>query len=54
MLAEMFYRLFTLRRSIFEAKKMIREGSLDLHKVFDSIDTDSKGFLERYDVNLSF
>ena len=53
MLASMFQRLFTLRRSIFDAKKIIRQENVDLHSVFDELDRRNKGVIEKKDVSVS-
>ena len=50
MLSSMFSRLFTLRRSIFDAKKLIRQENVDLHSVFDELDRRNKGVLTKEDV----
>jgi hypothetical protein len=54
MLASMFQRLFTLRRSIFDAKKIIRQENVDLHSVFEELDRRNKGLIDKDDVKILF
>lgn len=47
----MFHRLFTLRRSIFDAKKLIRQENIDLHQIFEELDRSSTGVITKEDVS---
>jgi Ca2+-binding EF-hand superfamily protein len=49
MVATCFNRLFSLRKTITKVKRRLKEESVDLNVVFDELDVEGKGFLEKKD-----
>lgn len=53
LLADVFNRLFSLRKSLIDAKRIIKQENLDLNVIFDMMDSDGKGFISFHDVSLT-
>lgn len=52
LVADVFNRMFSVRKSLDDAKRLIKHENLDLNIIFDLLDTDSKQFVSYKDVAL--
>ena len=50
LLADVFNRQFSMRKSLTDAKRLIKQENLDLNIIFDIIDSDMKGYISFHDV----
>ena len=50
LLADVFNRQFSMRKSLVDAKRLIKNENLDLNIIFDVIDADQKGVISFHDV----
>lgn len=49
MIATCFNRLFSLRKTITNSRRSLKDQNVDLNEVFDEVDRENKGYLERVD-----
>lgn len=53
LLADVFNRMFSVRKSLDDAKRIVKLENLDLNILFDLLDEDNKQFVTTRDVDWS-